>query len=180
MATAPEPASSGVLLRFGIFELDTDAERLYKDGRFVRVQPRPFKLLRLLAENGGQVITREEIEKAWGSDASVDFEQSMNLAIRQVREALGEDAERPLYLQTVPKRGYRLVAAVERVARQDDAADDAIFRPPTDGKLNKLLWMDVTDQKLLEQQRHARRVLTLKAAAAAFLLALIAVFLMLR
>jgi hypothetical protein len=72
------------------------------------------------------------------------------------------------------------VAAVERVARQDDAADDAIFRPPTDGRLNRLLWTQVTDQKLIETQRHARRVLALKAAAAAFLLALIAVFLMLR
>jgi DNA-binding winged helix-turn-helix (wHTH) protein len=181
MTTAPEPASSSTdLLRFGIFELDIEAGKLYKDGRFVRLQPKPFKLLCLLAENGGKLVTREDIQKAlWASDTFVDFEQSVNFAMRQVREALGEDAERPLYIQTVPKRGYRLLAPVERVARQEET-DDAIYRPPTDGKLNKLLWMHVTDLKLLETQRHARRVLALKAAAAAFLLLLIAVFLMLR
>lgn len=181
MASAPEPASgSPDLLRFGIFEVDTEAGRLYRDGRFVRLQPKPFKLLCLLAENGGKVVTPEEIQKAlWASDAPVDLEQSVNLAMRQVRDALGEDAERPLYIQTVPKRGYRLLAPVERVARQEET-DDAIFRPPTDGKLNRLLWTPVTDLTLLEAQRHARRVLALKAAAAAFLLLLIAVFLMLR
>lgn len=181
MATAPEPASSSRdLLRFGIFELDTEAGRLYKDGRFVRLQPKPFKLLCLLAENGGKVVTSEDIQKALGApDPFVDVEQGVNFAMRQVREALGEDPERPLYIQTLPKRGYRLLAPVERVARQEET-DDAIFRPPTDGRLNKLLWMDVTDSRLLEEQRLARRALAMKAAAAAFLLALIAVFLILR
>ena len=61
MTSAPEPASGGTdLLRFGIFELDTEAGRLYKDGRFVRLQPKPFKLLCLLAESGGKLVTREE------------------------------------------------------------------------------------------------------------------------
>jgi DNA-binding winged helix-turn-helix (wHTH) protein len=181
MATAPEPASGSTdLLRFGIFELDTEAGRLYKDGRFVRLQPKPFKLLCLLAENGGKVVTREEIQKTlWASDPLVDFEQSVNFAMRQVHEALGENPDRPLYIQTVPKRGFRLLAPVERVAKPEEA-DDPIFRPPTDGRLNKLLWTHVTDQKLIEEQRLARRALAMKAAAAAFLLALIAVFLLLR
>jgi DNA-binding winged helix-turn-helix (wHTH) protein len=182
MSTAPEPASSSTdLLRFGIFELDTRAGRLYKDGRFVRLQPKPFKLLCLLAENGGRLVSREEIQKAlWASDTFVDFEQSVNFAIRQVREALGEDAERPLYIQTVPKRGYRLLAPVERVSAPEEDPDDSSFRPKTDGRLNKLLWMHVTDLTLLEAQRHARRALALKAAAAAFLLALLAAFLIFR
>jgi len=76
----------------------------------------------------------------------------------------------------VPKRGYRFLAPVERASTQED--DDAIFRPPTDGRLNKLLWMHVTELKLVEAQRHARRALALKAAAAAFLLAMIAAFLL--
>ena len=80
----------------------------------------------------------------------------------------------------MPKRGYRLLAPVERVSAPEEDTDDAIFRPPTDGKLNKLLWMHVTDLELVEAQRHARRALATKAAAAAFLLALLAAFLMFR
>ena len=171
----------GDLLRFGIFELDTEAGQLYKNGRVVRLQPKPFKLLCLLAEKSGTLVTRDEIQKTlWTSDTFVDFEQGVNFAIRQVRDALGEDAERPLYIQTVPKRGYRFPAPVERASGQEEDPDDAIFRPPTDGQLNKLLWMHVTDLKLVEAQRHARRVVAMKAAAAAFLLALIALFLLFR
>jgi len=173
----------GDLLRFGLFELDTEAGQLYKTGRVVRLQPKPFKLLCLLAEKAGTLVPREEIQKAlWSSDTFVDFEQGVNFAIKQVRDALGEDAERPLYIQTVPKRGYRFLAPVERVSAQEDDPDDAIFRPPTDGRLNKLLWMHVTELKLAESQRLARRALALKigAGAAAILLALLAVFLFLR
>jgi DNA-binding winged helix-turn-helix (wHTH) protein len=169
----------GDLLRFGIFELDTEAGQLCKNGRVVRLQPKPFKLLCLLAEKTGMLVTREEIQKAlWSSDEFVDFEQGVNFAIKQVRDALGEDAERPLYIQTVPRRGYRFLAPVERASEKEEDPDDGIFRP-TD-ELNKLLWMHVTDLKLVEAQRHARRVLAIKTAAAAFLLALIAAFLLLR
>ena len=176
-----EVKHQGDLLRFGIFELDTEAGKLFKNGRVVRLQPKPFKLLCLLAEKAGTLVTRDEIQKAlWTSDTFVDFEQGVNFAIKQVRDALGEDAERPLYIQTVPKRGYRFLAPVERASAQEEDPDDAIFRPPTDGRLNKLLWMHVTELKLVEAQRHARRVLAMKAAAAAFLLALIAAFLLFR
>jgi DNA-binding winged helix-turn-helix (wHTH) protein len=151
---------------------------LYKNGRAVRLQPKPFKLLYLLAQNGGKLVGRDEIQKAlWPSDTFVDFDQGMNFAIKQVRDALGDEAERPLYIQTVPKRGYRFLAPVERES-QDEEPDDDIFRPRTDGRLNKLLWMHVTELKLVEAQRQARRALALKAAAALFLLALIAAFLL--
>ena len=178
MPTVPEPDAAGEILRFGIFELDTAAGRLYRDGRQVRLQPRPFKLLCLLAENGGKLVGRDEIQKLWSSDNFVDFDQAVNVAIKQVRDALGDEAERPLYIQTVPKRGYRFLAPVERASAEEEDQDDAIFRPPTDGRHNKLLWMHVTELKLVEAQRHARRALVLKAAAAAFLLALIAAFLL--
>ena len=179
MPSAPQPDAAQEILRFGIFELDTGAGRLYKNGRQVRLQPKPFKLLCLLAENGGKPVGRDEIQRAlWASDTVVDFDQRLNFAIKEVRDALGDEAERPLYIQTVPKRGYRFLAPVERESAEQDDQDDAIFRPPTDGRLNKLLWTHVTESKLVEAQQHARRALALKAAAAAFLLALIAAFLL--
>jgi DNA-binding winged helix-turn-helix (wHTH) protein len=96
------------LLRFGAFELDIEAERLLRKGRSVRLQPQPFRLLCLLAGQAGRVVTREEIRAAlWTSDTFVDFEQGVNFAIKQVREAIGEDADHPIYIQTIPKRGYK-------------------------------------------------------------------------
>jgi DNA-binding winged helix-turn-helix (wHTH) protein len=172
------PQGDAGLLRFGIFELDTRARQLSREGRLVRLQPKPFKLLCLLAESRGALVSREEIQKAlWDSDTFVDFDQGVNFAMKQVREALGENADRPLYIQTVPKRGYRFLAPVERAAEQEDP-DDAVFRPRTDGSLNKLLWMHVTELKLVESRRQARRALALKiaGAAAAIGLLLAAVF----
>ena len=112
------------LLRFGAFELDIEAERLLRNGRNVRLQPQPFRLLCLLVGQAGRVVTREDIRATlWTSDTFVDFEQGVNFAIKQVREALGEDADHPIYIQTIPKRGYKFVAPVEvvRIARPQRA-----------------------------------------------------------
>jgi DNA-binding winged helix-turn-helix (wHTH) protein len=182
MPTSTQRDTAPNILRFGLFELDSEAEQLYKNGRLVRMQPKPFKLLCLLVGQPGKLITREEIQKAlWTADTFVDFEQGVNFAIKQVREALGEDADHPLYIQTVPRRGYRFVAPVERAPEEADP-DEALFRPPTDGRLNKLLWMHVTELKLAETRRQGRRKLAMRvtAAAAAIVLALAAVFLFLR
>ena len=110
------PAAASPTLRFGSFELDTEAEQLTKDGRIVRLQPQPFKLLWLLCSQPGRLLTREEIRSAlWTGDTFVDFEQGVNFAIKQVREALNDDAERPVFVQTVPRRGYRFIAPVQLV-----------------------------------------------------------------
>ena len=91
--------------RFGSFELDMDAERLLKNGRTIRIQPQPFRLLCLLTNRPGGLVTREEIQAAlWAGDTFVDFDQGVNFAIKQVRDALGDRAEDSLYVQTVPKR----------------------------------------------------------------------------
>ena len=166
MTTSAERDTPSIL-RFGMFELDSEAGQLYRNGRLVRMQPKPFKLLCLLADQAGRLVTREEIQKElWTSDTFVDFGQGVNFAIKQVREALAEDADRPLYIQTVPRRGYRFLAPVERVS-DEEAADEALFRPRTDGRLNKLLWMHVTELKLVESRRQERRKVALKAAGAA-------------
>jgi len=98
---------------FGEFELDFGRFQLYRSGCAVPVEGLPLQLLMLLVENPGQVVTRENIaDSLWGKDVFVAVEQGINTAIRKVRLALEDDAERPQYLQTVVGRGYRFVALV--------------------------------------------------------------------
>ena len=100
--------SKATLLRFGAFELDLEAGQLLKNSRLVRLQPQPFKLLCLLTSQPGKLMSREEIQAAlWKNDTFVDFEQGVNFAIKQVREALHDPAEHPVYIQTVRMIGYR-------------------------------------------------------------------------
>jgi DNA-binding winged helix-turn-helix (wHTH) protein len=101
------------LLRFGVFELNLDTEELHKSGKVLRLAPQPFRLLALLANHAGQVVTREQIkEQLWGEETYVDFEQGMNHCIKQIRTALADNADTPLYVETVPRRGYRFLAPV--------------------------------------------------------------------
>jgi DNA-binding winged helix-turn-helix (wHTH) protein len=101
------------LLRFGVFELNLDTEELHKSGKILRLAPQPFRLLALLANHAGQVVTREQIkEQLWGEETYVDFEQGMNHCIKQIRTALADNADTPLYVETVPRRGYRFLAPV--------------------------------------------------------------------
>jgi len=106
-------AGQEVVVRFAEFELDLRNGELRTNGSSVRLQPQPAKILVLLVSRRGKTVTRDEIiEEVWGSDTFVDYEGGLNFAIRQIRGALGDDAERPLYVETVPKRGYRFVAPV--------------------------------------------------------------------
>ncbi len=98
-------------LRFGPFELDVRSGELRRNGTTVRLQPQPLKVLLLLAGRPGDVVTREEIQtEIWPAGTFVDFEQSLNFCIRQIRAALRDDANAPRYVETLPRRGYRWVA----------------------------------------------------------------------
>ena len=112
-------AAEGQLLalRFGPFELDVRSGELRRNGTTVRLQPQPFKVLVLLACRPGEVVTREEIQaEVWPAGTFVDFEQSLNFCVRQIRSSLGDNANAPRYLETLPRRGYRWVGgAVEQV-----------------------------------------------------------------
>ncbi|HSD66686.1 MAG TPA: winged helix-turn-helix domain-containing protein [Vicinamibacteria bacterium] len=105
-------------LRFGPFELDVRSGELRRNGTTVRLQPQPFKVLVLLASRPGEVVTREEVQaEVWPAGTFVDFEQSLNFCVRQIRAALGDNANAPRYLETLPRRGYRWIGGVvERVA----------------------------------------------------------------
>ena len=99
-------------IRFGVYELDQEAMELRKDGSPIRLQEQPFKVLALLADRPGKIVTREELrEQIWGN-TFVDFDQSLNKAINRVREALNDNAATPEYVETVPRRGYRFIAPV--------------------------------------------------------------------
>ena len=104
------------IARFGVFELDLSAGELRKSGVKLRLQGQPFQVLALLLERAGEVVTREELQqKLWPSDTFVDFDHSLNTAINKVREALGDSASSPRYVETLARRGYRFIAPVQAV-----------------------------------------------------------------
>src|SRR5215467_10806196 len=95
--------SSQAVVRFGAFELDQGAGELFKSGTRVRLQEQPLQILRILLEQPGTTITREELrQKVWPSDTFVDFDHGINNAIKRLREALGDTAETPRYIETLP------------------------------------------------------------------------------
>jgi DNA-binding winged helix-turn-helix (wHTH) protein/TolB-like protein len=101
-------------IRFGPFEADVDAGRLRRDGAQVPIQDLPFRLLAALLERPGEVRTRAELStRLWGSDTFVDAAAGLNTAVAKLREALGDQAEQPTYIETVPKRGYRFVGTID-------------------------------------------------------------------
>ncbi len=107
----------GVAYQFGPFEVNVASGELLKNGRHIRLQEQPYRLLVALLENPGEVISREELRRRlWPDDTFVDFDGSLRVAVRKLREALDDDAENPRYIETIPKRGYRfLVTEVRRV-----------------------------------------------------------------
>ena len=137
------------VLYFGAFELDLEAGKLLKNGRMVRLRPQPFTLLSLLVAQPGRLVTREEIQSAlWKDDTFVDFEQGVNFAVKQVREALGDRAESSVYIQTVPKRGYRFVAPVASGGHQEP-----LLPGTADPELLRALWENIVDLRLAEERR---------------------------
>ena len=102
-----------VKLQFGVFELDQKPLELRKNGVPIRLGTQPLQLLAALLERSGQIVTRDELqERLWGQETFVDFELSLNKAVNRLREALNDEASRPRYIETVPRRGYRFIATV--------------------------------------------------------------------
>src|SRR5436190_17113140 len=113
MQSTPHPMRS---VRFGVFEVDFEAGELRKGGLKVALQVQPFHVLTLLLENAGKLVSRDELQqKIWTADTFVEFDQGLNTAINKVRDALGDSAGSPRFIETVPRRGYRFLAPVEGV-----------------------------------------------------------------
>jgi DNA-binding winged helix-turn-helix (wHTH) protein/tetratricopeptide (TPR) repeat protein len=103
--------------RFGAFEVDLPSGALYKHGIRLKLQDQPFHVLAILLERPGEVVTREELRrKLWPADTFVDFDTGLNSAIKKLRDVLGDSAEKPRYIETLPRRGYRFIARVENGA----------------------------------------------------------------
>src|SRR5271170_4461140 len=99
--------------RFGPFELDPAEGSLARNGTRVKLQDLPYRLLVMLVERPGEIVTREEVrQRLWPENTFVEFDNSLGVAIRKVRESLNDNAEAPIYVATIPRRGYRFVAPV--------------------------------------------------------------------
>src|ERR1035441_4323041 len=109
---APAPPTQP--FRFGLFEFDPESGELRKQGMKIRLQGQPMEILALLLARSGEVVTREELQRTlWQADTFVDFEHSLNAAMKRLRAALGDPAETPRFVETVVGRGYRFIAPVD-------------------------------------------------------------------
>src|SRR5215470_12240936 len=110
------------IIRFSIFELDLKAGELRRNGTKVKIQEQPFQILAALLERPGEVVTREELRsRLWPADTFVDFDHGLNAAIKRLRDALGESAETPVFVETMARRGYRFIGNVEMPAATPSA-----------------------------------------------------------
>src|SRR5580704_3867785 len=107
---------------FGDFEFDSLSGKLFLDGRYVKVQPQPLRVLAVLLERPGEIVSREQLRtRVWGDATFVEFDQGLNYCIRQIRVALSYGAAKPVYIETLPKQGYRFIARVLLPAERLDS-----------------------------------------------------------
>ena len=143
------PKGSVSSFAFGPYEADLAAGELRKDGARVKIQDLPLRLMGLLAERPGQVVTREELQsRLWPQNTFVDFEDGLNTGVKKLREALGDDPEKPRYIETIPRRGYRFIAKVTQlpaparvaVSTQESPASPAVAEPAAAIRASRSRW----------------------------------------
>jgi TolB-like protein/DNA-binding winged helix-turn-helix (wHTH) protein/Flp pilus assembly protein TadD len=126
MSLEVHPAS---IVRFGVFEVDLRAGELRKQGVRIKLQEQPFQVLKVLLGKSGEVVTRDELRsQLWSADTFVDFDNGLNTCINKLREALGDSTERPRFIETIPRRGYRFIASVTIVEGEGKATPPAPSR----------------------------------------------------
>jgi eukaryotic-like serine/threonine-protein kinase len=164
----------GIAYQFGSFEVNPASGELLKNGRRIRLQEQPYRLLVALLEHPGEVISREELRSLlWRDNTFVDFDGSLRVAVRKLREALDDDAENPRYIETIPKRGYRFL--VPEVRRVDVAHEAAALRDDAPNEGPELLKTDATPVAV--SRRHTTLLKYAIAAVAVLLLTATGVFL---
>ncbi len=145
-------------VRFGLFQFDPATGELSREGTPIRLQPQPARVLALLLERPGEIVSREDLRRhVWGNETFVDFERGLNFCIAQIRSALGDSADSPRYVETVPKRGYRFIAP----------ASSTSFETPDNGGAG--LETGPSKERKLQAATLAALVIALAAGGAAFL-----------
>jgi DNA-binding winged helix-turn-helix (wHTH) protein len=137
--------SASSTIRFGAFELDVRAAELRKEGHRIRLQQQPFQILIELLERPGEVVLREEIRrKLWPDNTVVEFDHSINAAVKRLRDSLQDSADTPRYIETLPRLGYRFVAPVLRddanQAAQPELAPVSVGPPPPPAQSHRRWW----------------------------------------
>src|SRR3977135_2415635 len=111
----PPPRNGSRTVRFGAFEADLHSGEVRKSGNRIKLQDQPFKVLQILLERPGDLVSREELQtRIWPEETYGDFDHAVNVAVGKLRMALGDSADNPSFIETVPRRGYRFVARLER------------------------------------------------------------------
>jgi DNA-binding winged helix-turn-helix (wHTH) protein len=188
-AVSPEAS-----FRFGQFEIDPASGELRRSGRKRRLQAQPFKLLVLLIRRAGAIVTYDEIRgELWGEDTYVEFDQAVHYAVRQIREALGDSADQPLYIETVPKRGYRFIAPVDAFEGSFGPRVTPIPTPtpmPATGsappagrttvRLQKALWANIAELRQAEvRQKQTQKFLVALLVVVSLALAAVLTYILL-
>lgn len=123
------------LLRFGQFELDLRTAEIFKEGKRIKLQEQPCQVLALLIERPGELVSREELrKKLWPNDTVVDFDHGVNIAINKLRDALGDSPDKPQFIETLPRRGYRFIAHVSAPKTLEDGVPSAQVASSTSGR----------------------------------------------
>src|SRR6202162_3376909 len=147
---APENGPSPRILRFATFEVDLQTRELRKNGLKLKLHGQPFEVLAMLLEKPGEVVARERLrERLWPTDTFVDFDHGVNTAINRLREALGDSADNPRFIETLPRRGYRFIAPIESIQPVPAVTDASPTPLPETGV----------------QPRHGKRFVWILAAA---------------
>jgi DNA-binding winged helix-turn-helix (wHTH) protein/Tol biopolymer transport system component len=131
------------LIRFGVFELDRETGELRRSGAKIKLQTQPFQILVMLLERPGELVTREELRRTlWPADTFVDFEHGLNAAVKRLRDALGDTAETPVFIETLPRRGYRFLIQPSALSRPTPA-------PPVPASATRLTYLPIAIGVLL-------------------------------
>jgi TolB-like protein/DNA-binding winged helix-turn-helix (wHTH) protein/Flp pilus assembly protein TadD len=155
---APENGPTPRMLRFATFEVDLRARELRKNGLKLKLHGQPFEVLAMLLERPGEVVNREQLrERLWPTDTFVDFDHGVNTAINRLREALGDSADNPRFIETLPRRGYRFIAPIESIPPLPAVTAAASSAKPQ-AQSTPLPGTDV-------QPRHGKRFIWILAAA---------------
>jgi len=182
MGSMKQPAISPKFVRFGIYEVDLRTSELRKQGRKIKLQEQPCRILGILLEQRGEVVTREDLRKRlWSDDTFVDFDHSLNTAIMRLREALSDSSDNPVFIETLPRHGYRFIAPVEEISVSENedhtgaAPESRLESPPSvielPGEFPSIKGQDMSQPK--KRQVGMRRALLLGGLAG---LAVIVVF----